>query len=179
MERLWEMHRDERYREKQRDTETHRDTKRRRETHRYGITKTHRDTQRDTSSTERENWHCVSHLDISFHRPVEIGSMLLLKGAVIFVHDRTMVTEVTAQVLNPTKSNNKNTSTLSSPYLLLFFLGDSFLTNRFYFTFKCEKAIKKLPTVLPVTYEGLAEKRWEEKGRAEKKNETREASRCW
>ncbi len=32
------------------------------------------------------------------------------------------------------------------------FTGDSFLTNRFYFTFRCLKAAK-LPTVLPVTYE--------------------------
>jgi len=76
----------------------------------------------------------VSLDDVAFHKPVEIGSILSLKSHVIYTTEKSLLIEVTAEVIQPAA-------------------GDRQLTNVFYFTFNCYKATTAIPRVIPKTYE--------------------------
>lgn len=78
--------------------------------------------------------------DITFLRPVEIGSLLKLRSQVIFCQANTLMVEIEATVHDPLKA-------------------EKHLTNRFYFTFNCPDHQGDLPLVMPQTYEeGMREK---------------------
>jgi len=76
----------------------------------------------------------VSLDDVAFHKPVEIGDILSLKAHAIYSTEKSVLVEVTAEVVHPA-------------------VGDRHLTNVFYFTFNFYKATSELPRVIPKTYE--------------------------
>lgn len=76
---------------------------------------------------------CVAVDDISFKKPVLIGSLLFLNSQVVCTDERHMMIKVLAQSVNPL-TNEKE------------------ITNDFYFKFTVPDEIKQLPQVLPKSY---------------------------
>ena len=75
---------------------------------------------------------CVAVDDISFKKPVLIGSLLFLNSQIVCTDDRHMMVKVLAQSVNPSTSESE-------------------ITNDFYFKFTVP-AGGTLPQVLPKTY---------------------------
>lgn len=71
--------------------------------------------------------------DISFKKPVLIGSLLFLNSQIVYTEDNQMQIKVLAQAVNP-KTN------------------ESVITNDFYFKFSVPESEVQLPQVLPKTY---------------------------
>jgi len=72
--------------------------------------------------------------DVTFHKPVEIGSILSIKSQVIFTKGRFVQVEVVAHVIHPE-------------------IGKEELTNVFAFTFECKKLSDvDAKKVIPQTY---------------------------
>ena len=69
--------------------------------------------------------------DITFRRPVTIGSLLFLSSQIVYTEGNSMLVKVHAEVIDPlTKSRD--------------------ITNEFYFKFNSQKAL--VPRVLPKSY---------------------------